>query len=142
MDPTLHTVEEVAQRLKLHVRTVRQYLRSGQLKGTRIGKQYRITQADLEAFGGAALATAGKPVQRHRSVHVSSVVEITAIDRDKTMRMTNALVAAANSNRGDEPPLRVETIYDEQAAVLKVILIGGGEATSHLLRMINLYTEH
>jgi len=143
MDPTLHTVEEVARRLKLHVRTVRQYLRSGRLKGTRIGKQYRITQADLEAFGGPALANAaGKPVHRHRSVEVSAVVSITALDKSAAMRITNGLVAAANSPRdGDEPPLRVETIYDEQRAELKVILIGGSETTAHLLRMVKLYTD-
>jgi excisionase family DNA binding protein len=143
MDQDLYTVEEVAQRLKLNVRTVRQYLRRGQLQGTRIGKQYRVTRAELELFAGPALAQAAREaVNRHRSVEASSIVAITAIDREKVIRLSNALVAAANSNRAHgEPPLRVETIYDEERAVLKVILIGGAEATAHMLRLVQLHAD-
>ena len=139
----IYTVEEVAQRLKLHVRTVRQYLRTGRLKGTRIGKSYRVARADLEAFTGFALtAPAQDAPLRHRTTEVSAVVSITAIDREKVMRVSNALVAVANSNReSNEPPLRVETIYDEVRATLKVILIGGCEATAHMLRVVQLYAE-
>lgn len=139
----LYTVEEVAQRLRLNVRTVRQYLRDGQLKGTRIGKQYRVARTDLEAFAGPALALSDREaVRRHRTVEVSSIVAITAIDRDSVIRITNTLVAAANSNRqSNEPPLRVETIYDEERAALKVILIGGSEATAYMLRLVQLHTE-
>ncbi len=138
----LYTVDEVAQHLKLHARTVRQYLRTGQLKGTRIGKQYRVTRKDLEAFAGPALSLPEREaVSRHRTVEVSSIVAITAIDRDTVIRLTNTLVAAANSNRqSNEPPLRVETIYDEERAALKVILIGGSETTAHMLRLVQLYT--
>ena len=48
--PSLLSVEQVAEILKLHVRTVRNYVRSGSLKATRIGKQYRIALGDLEAL--------------------------------------------------------------------------------------------
>ncbi|HEX2286751.1 MAG TPA: helix-turn-helix domain-containing protein, partial [Mycobacterium sp.] len=48
----LYSAEDVAQRLGLHVRTVRGYVRDGRLKAVRIGKQYRIRHADLEAFVG------------------------------------------------------------------------------------------
>jgi excisionase family DNA binding protein len=143
MNQGLYTVEEVAQRLKLHVRTVRQYLRSGRLKGTRIGKQYRVTRTDLETLAGPALVGSERAATNlHRSVEASSIVSITAIDTEKVMRLTNMLVAAANSNReGNEPLLRVETIYDEERALLKVIVIGGCTATAHMLRLVQLQAE-
>ena len=49
------SVDQVAQRLGLHVRTVRNYVRDGRLKAVRIGKQYRIARSDLEELTGRAL---------------------------------------------------------------------------------------
>ena len=46
------SVEQVAAQLGLHVRTVRNYVRDGRLKAVRIGKQYRIARADLDALTG------------------------------------------------------------------------------------------
>ncbi len=50
------SAEEAAQILGLQVRTVRNYVREGRLPGVRIGKQYRIARADLEAFASGAVA--------------------------------------------------------------------------------------
>lgn len=55
MDSTgekLFTPEEVADRLHLCVETVRRWLRSGKLKGTKWGpKTWRIAESDLNALG-------------------------------------------------------------------------------------------
>ena len=48
----LYSVEQVAERLGLHVKTVRNYVREGRLKAVRIGKQYRIAREDLAAMTG------------------------------------------------------------------------------------------
>jgi excisionase family DNA binding protein len=42
--------DEVAQRLAVHRRTVSRLLDSGQLVGYRVGGQWRIDRADLEAY--------------------------------------------------------------------------------------------
>lgn len=47
MTEEMYSVEQVAEQLGLHVRTVRGYIRSGRLKAVRIGKQYRIARSDL-----------------------------------------------------------------------------------------------
>ena len=52
MSQELYSVEQVADLLNLHVRTVRNYVREGRLKAVRIGKQYRIAREDLEAMTG------------------------------------------------------------------------------------------
>jgi excisionase family DNA binding protein len=49
-DSALLTVEEVAQLLKVHENTVRIWLRSSQLAGIRLGREWRITRADLDRF--------------------------------------------------------------------------------------------
>ncbi|MGW4164133.1 helix-turn-helix domain-containing protein, partial [Streptomyces sp. NPDC004788] len=54
----LYTVEQVADLLGLHVKTVRGYVRDGRLRATRVGRQYRITRADLEEFTGVPVSAA------------------------------------------------------------------------------------
>lgn len=44
------TPEEVADELRLHKRTVYNLLRSGELKGAKVGRVWRINRADLEAY--------------------------------------------------------------------------------------------
>jgi excisionase family DNA binding protein len=46
------TVEQVAERLQVHIETVRRWIRSGDLPSVRLGRRagYRIKAADLEAF--------------------------------------------------------------------------------------------
>ena len=74
MSQELYSVEQVAERLGLHVKTVRNYVREGRLKAVRIGKQYRIAREDLEAMTGHS-EPAHEPVVRNRHVEVSSIVE-------------------------------------------------------------------
>lgn len=46
----LLTPEEVAERLRMKPATVRGWLRSGGMKGVRIGRVWRIDPRELEAF--------------------------------------------------------------------------------------------
>jgi excisionase family DNA binding protein len=46
----VYTIEEVAKHLKVSTRTVREWLRSGKLKGLKAGRLWRIREEDLQAF--------------------------------------------------------------------------------------------
>ena len=137
-----YSIEQVASQLGLHVRTVRNYVRAGRLKGVRIGKQYRIARADLDALTGGpppAQAAASDVARPH--AEVSSIVQIEAIDFAAASRVTNALMAAAKGRSEDDGPLRIDTIYDQERSRLKVILIGSIAATAPLLKFINALLE-
>jgi excisionase family DNA binding protein len=137
MSQEFYSVEQVAERLGLHVRTVRNYVRDGRLKAVRIGKQYRIAREALETLTGRPPETFDRDsVRRHRHIEASSIVEIDAIDPESANRTTNALVAAANSRREGEVRLRIETIYDPERAHLKIIIVGGLGANAELFRFI------
>ena len=133
MQPVFYSVDQIADRLGLHVRTVRGYVREGRLKAVRIGKQYRINKEDLEAFTGTPIQDP-EPIRRERYVEVSCIVEIDAISPDDASRITNGLLATAKG-------LRVETIYNQERARLKIILTGGLDAASAMLGLIHLYTQ-
>jgi len=138
MSQDLYSVEQVAELLGLHVRTVRNYVRDGALKAVKIGKQYRIARADLEAMTGKP---AVDDVRRRRHVEVSSIVEIDAIDPEAASRLTTGLTAAVKSRDPSDQPLRIDTIYDESRARLKLILTGGIATVTGLLRLAAVYLE-
>jgi excisionase family DNA binding protein len=132
----LFSVEQVAERLGLHVRTVRGYLRTGRLKGVRIGKQYRISQADLNALVGGGATRPEEPVRRHRHVDVSTIVQVDVISPESVDRVTNMVMAAAKAPRDEDQPLRLDTTYDAERARLKIFLSGSAETTVSMLNLV------
>ena len=132
----LYTIEQVAERLGLHVKTVRNYVRDGKLKATRIGKSYRIMREDLEALAGPVAE-----VRRTRHVEVSSVVDIDAVDKDTAYRISTFVTAAVGGDRSGDAPVRVQAVYDESRARLKVIVSGSIETTRALLAGVKAMTE-
>ncbi|TMR90822.1 helix-turn-helix domain-containing protein [Nonomuraea basaltis] len=125
-----YTVEQVASLLGLHVKTVRNYVRDGRLPAVRIGKQYRIAKEDLAAFSG--LPVGAPEVRRH--AEVSSIVQIDGIDRDGMDRISTMVTA---SLAGRPHGLRVEFFYEEERAHLKIIVLGGLEASAQVLRIVD-----
>ena len=50
MNQTFHTVEETAEQLKVSKMTIYRHIKAGKLIAHKVGKDYRISQADLDAF--------------------------------------------------------------------------------------------
>lgn len=138
MTPLFYTVDQVAERLSLHPKTVRRYIRDGRLRAKRIGKEYRVTRNDLDEFAGPA---ASEPVARSRHVTVSSVVDVEAISPDESQRVTTMLMAALNARRGEPDFPRVDTIYYEERGRLRVTITATAALACDLIRMIEALVE-
>lgn len=142
MSQELYSVEQVAGLLKLHVRTVRNFVREGRLKAIRIGKQYRVAREDLEAMTGRPVAALDpEPVPRERYVEVSSIVEIDAISTEAAARMSTLLTSMASGRTPGDQPLRIESIYNKDRARLKLILTGSLATNTSYLQFIAGYLE-
>nr|WSX48321.1 helix-turn-helix domain-containing protein [Streptomyces sp. NBC_00974] len=141
-EPELYSVGEVAERLGLHVRTVRNYVRDGRLKAVRIGKQYRISRADFEALtslpaeGTGAGSTPGADAPLGH-VEVSSIVQIDAIGPDAASRLATLVTASAQSPRDTPAPLRVQTLYDKERARMKIVILGDAVTSAELLHLVD-----
>jgi excisionase family DNA binding protein len=135
MREEMFSVEQVADRLGLHVRTVRGYIRSGRLRAVRIGKQYRIAASDLDALTarppGTPLAGIVGPAE------VSSIVQVDGVDRTAADRLGTLVLASANTGHDPTRPLRVQTVYDDQRHRLKIIIIGDPAGTAELLHLLD-----
>ncbi|WP_086824979.1 helix-turn-helix domain-containing protein [Allokutzneria sp. NRRL B-24872] len=142
MTEELYSVEQVAERLNLHVRTVRNYVRDGRLKAVRIGKQYRISRSDLEELtGGTVPATPSESARRTRSVEVSAVVQVDAINQADASRVSMGITGSLNGRGPGGGMLRVQSIYDEQRASLKIVVIGEPDLTADVIKLIGEFLE-
>src|SRR5580698_10797367 len=133
MDQDLYSVEQVAEQLGLHVKTVRNYVREGRLKAVRIGKQYRISREDLEAMTGRPQPPP-EPVRRTRHVEVSSIVEIDAISPEMANRLTTSLMGGAKG-------IRIEAIYNAERGHMKIVLVGSMDSNASYFKFIDLILE-
>ena len=118
-------------------KTVRHYVREGQLKATRIGKQYRIARADLEAFTGhPAPPSASEVAKRQRHIEVSALVQVDAISPEAATQLGSALAAFVSGRAKPEDPVRVDSIYDQLTGQMKIILHGGTNEAAAALKLI------
>lgn len=134
MSGNLYTVAEAAGRLKLHVKTVLGFIRDGRLKATRVGKQYRIVQSDLDAFAGQHAPPA--EVRRTRRVEVSSIVEIDAVSLETATRAVTHLQGALKGRAPDDGHAQLDTIYYQEIGRLKLIITASPETTAQLLKFV------
>ena len=128
-----YSVEQVADRLGLHVRTVRNYVRDGRLEAVRIGKQYRIARADLEALTGRPAAAPTRGVQ------VTSIVDVDAVDAAGADRIAGVLTGLPRG--AGEPAPRIETVHDPARARLKIVIVARLDETVELLRFVRTLAE-
>jgi len=138
----LYTVEQAAEILDLHVKTIRRYIHDGRLKAKRIGKEYRITRADLEEFtGGAMPGQAANAVARTRQVIASSIVDVDAISPEESHRITTYVMASLNSRRGEGDFPHVNSIYYPEMGKLRITVTANPTLTASMLQMINSLLE-
>jgi len=149
MDKNYYTVEEVAGLLSLHPKTIRRYIRAGQLEATRIGKSYVIHGHALSLFTESPhratseveeiaqlAATIGTP----KPVRVSSVVDIESVDKEDSMRITNTLLATMNARPTWIEHVRLDSRYDSAHKQLRILLWGPPIFIATMLQAIETLT--
>ena len=92
----LYTAEDVAQITGLTLRTIRNYIKSGRLKGHRVGVQWRFTEADIQALFAGSSPTSDTALTTNAPVAAAPVMDAAAIAAISAAAsaMVNASVAA------------------------------------------------
>ena len=130
------TVAAVAARLRLHPKTVLRCIRDGRLKATKIGKSYRILQADVDGFAG--LTT---PSKSPADTAVTTIVDVPGAGVEMARSWAIKIPAALHGRHSRDVPLRADVIYEPQQSLLKVILVGALADVSALLHLMQLWIE-
>jgi excisionase family DNA binding protein len=127
------TAEQAADRLHLHPKTVRRFIREGRLRATRIGKSYRILESDLALFAGGQPESAAEP-----TVRVTSVVDIDNVDAETAQRLARFFPGALYSREPQPDPISLQVMYDPERQQLKVMLAGSPSRVATYLGHIEL----
>ena len=92
----LYTAEDVAQITGLTLRTIRNYIKSGRLKGHRVGVQWRFTEADIQALFAGSSPTSDTALTNSTPAPAAPVMDAAAIAAISAAAsaMVNAGVAA------------------------------------------------
>ena len=129
MSDEVYTVEQAADRLKLHPKTVLRMIREGRLKAVRLGKAYRISGADLNAAMGVARTEAREAPDR-----ATVIAEFGALSPDVAGRLASTLAAMLGGRQPRTEPVTLETAYDPLLRRLKVVAIASPEDAASLLK--------
>jgi len=97
----LYTAEDVAQITGLTLRTIRNYIKSGRLKGHRVGVQWRFTEADIQALFAGSSPTSDTAITTSAPAPAAPVMDAAAIAAISAAAsaMVNAGVAAGIPGR-------------------------------------------
>lgn len=130
MTEEYYTVEQIAEMLHMHSKTIQRYIREGKLRAGKVGKGWRITGHDLSVFmeslqnaGGPEGAEGKMPVEDR--IRVSSVVDIRVYGRDDAIRIVNTLTAVLNAKPPEYGISSMHTQYIRDESKVRVTLWGG-----------------
>ena len=129
MPAPLYTVEQAAERLKLHPKTVLRMIHEGRLEAARVGKAYRITGEAIDAAAGIVRAEV-----RESSDRATVIADFGGLSPDLAMRFTNALTGMLNSREARPAPIRLDAAYDPDLRRVQVVVIGPPEQAAAILK--------
>jgi len=150
--PSFYTVDQIANLIDMHPKTIRRYIQDGKLKATKLGKQYRIANNDLNHFMGQqtqdsntgtdlnnatvaldnGLIEAG--IGNQPTVEVSSTLDIKGVNGEMAAKMTRQITNTVHKDTLSH----ADCIYYSNEAKLKVLLFGSVEFTDQMLKHINI----
>ncbi|MFL5296155.1 MAG: helix-turn-helix domain-containing protein [Phenylobacterium sp.] len=139
MSEEVYTVEQFAERLKLHPKTVLRFIREGRLRAVKVGKSYRILRSDLEAMTGARPGGAGGGGAG--PVRVTSIVDVPDASPELAQRLARMLPSLRMGREAPQDPMSLDVAYDEAERRLKIVIVGSPADTSTMLTMIRTLTE-
>ena len=131
MSGELYTVEQAADRLKLHAKTVLRMIREGRLKAVRLGKAYRISGDDLDAAAGVARTEVRESPDR-----ATVIADFADIGPDLAQRLGSTLTAMLGGRQARTEPVTLQTAYDPILRRVKVVVIGSPEDAATLLKSV------
>jgi len=131
----VYTVEQFAERLKLHPKTVLRFIREGRLRAVKVGRSYRILRSDLEAFGLVPSAVG------RRQVRTTSIVDVADIAPEQAQHLARVVTSAHVGRQPGDHPLSIDVAHDPVLRQAKVVLVGTPGDVAAMLRIIDVWLE-
>lgn len=120
-----YTVEQIADMLSIHPKTIQRYIREGKLRATKVGKAWRVTGHDLSVFAeSSGNEGPGAKNLSPRNIIASSVIDIATDGKEDAIRLMNTLTAALNAKPSEFGQSSMQSQYIERENMVRVTLWG------------------
>ena len=146
MEEKFYTIDQIAEILGMHHKTIRKFITEGKLRANKVGKQWRISGHDLSLFmedNNVNIKNNNKlesekiefstgdvdSNNKTSKINVSTVIDINEVDIDEHKRISNMLLALMNSKDSKIRNSTINIKYYKNNKNLKVMLWGDIEFT-------------
>ena len=101
-----YSVDQVAEMIHMHPKTIQRYIRQGRLKAQKIGKVWRITGHDLSTFtegtNGTNLSSTERGLQAileeaEKMIKVSSIIDIPVKNSSEAVQVMNWITSSVKN---------------------------------------------
>ncbi|MDU2670748.1 MAG: helix-turn-helix domain-containing protein [Clostridium sp.] len=157
MENKFYTIDQVAEILGIHHKTVRKFIKEGKLNANKLGKQWRISPLDLERFTKVEdsideseaisydeeieLSNNELNFEVKNEIKVSSVIDLEGIDSDEYSRISNMLLAIMNCKNDSLQKNTINIKYSKNVNRLRVMLWANINTTKEVLDVIEMLRE-
>ncbi len=141
METKFYTVEQIAEMLNIHPKTIQRYIREGKLRATKIGKAWRVSGHDLSCFT-EGFETEYQPsveIYKEERIKASSVIDIKVTGRDEANRISNALTASMNNKPIEYGQASLHVQYIEMDQMLRLTLWGNAQFMEGMFGFVQMY---
>ena len=158
MDERFYTIDQIAEILGMHHKTIRRFITEGKLRANKVGKQWRISGHDLSLFmednnfnlrsknenysESIEFSTDDITSNKDKKINISSVIDINEVDSDEYRRISNTLLALMNTKDSKMSNSTINIKWYQKERNLKVMLWGDIEFTKEMLEFITTITEN
>jgi len=136
MQEKFYSVEEIAQMLDMHPKTIARYIREGHIRAQKFGKAWRVAGHDLSLFVEGSKQTEAAQLDRAtgmqdvlervmEEIRVSAVTDIPVRNQEEASLIMNWLTATVHADRSSHTEQSMNAQYISETGVLRVNLWGG-----------------
>jgi excisionase family DNA binding protein len=140
----LYRVIEVARALSLHPKTVARFIREGRITARKVGREWRVSAADLARYAHGELAGASAEAISERALSdrldVSAVIQLTDTNSHEVSRIANSLLAALTSKDPSWGDARHDVIFHPETETARFVLQGSPHFLRSMIEMVEMLT--
>ena len=141
MDEQFYTVEQIAQMLSIHPKTIQRYIREGKLRAAKIGKSWRVSGHDLSRFteeNGNDFSEKSEALPKERA-KASAVIDIKVSGKDEADRLIISLTAAMNVRPPEYGQASMSLQFLEADRMVRISIWGNIQFMSAILTFIDAF---
>jgi excisionase family DNA binding protein len=142
-----YTVEQIAEIINLHPKTIQRYIREGRLKAQKVGKAWRVTGHDLSVFleegeKSTSLAEKSPGLQQIvgaalNEITVSAVIDIPVSNSSEAGQVVNWMTASLNSQSSEYGYKSFSSQYIEPEKKIRIMLWGSPALVERILHFLS-----